>query len=116
MNSDQIKYYKKIPSSKKKFFPLLKDYGYNWYKISTIHSNNLSYLYINQLLIDEDLYKILYLIKDFHTSKIGKNNKINIYQNYLPKFKSRLKKIPKNFNNSWRSCFFKYFFWSKKRS
>ena len=93
---NEIKYYKKIPSSKKKFFPLLKDYGDNWYKISTIHSNNLSYLYINQLLTDEDLYKILYLIKDFHIFKISKRNKINIYQNYLPKFNSRLKKIPKS--------------------
>ena len=100
---NEINYYKRIPSNKKKFFPILNDYGHNWYKISTIHSNNLSYLYINQLLTIEDLDKIFKLVGEFHTYKINSNNKIDIYQNYLPKLNSRLAKIPnilikENFN------------------
>lgn len=93
---NEINYYRKLPANKKKFFPVLKDYGDNWYKISTIHSNNLSYLYINQLLTNEDLDKIFNIINEFHSYKINRNNKIDIYQNYLPKLNSRLSKIPKN--------------------
>jgi capsule biosynthesis phosphatase len=94
---NEINYYKKIPPRKKSFFPLLKDYGLNWYKISTIHTTNLSYLYLNQLITKKHFDLILNLISEFHNSKVPNNGKINIYSNYIIKLNSRLRKIKNKF-------------------
>ena len=91
---NEILYYKNLPANKKKYFPILHSYKKNSYKISTIHFNSLSYLYLNQILTKKDLFNILILISKFHEIK-NIRKKINIYANYNFKFNFRIKKLNK---------------------
>lgn len=90
----EINFLDNIPRKIKKFFPIVRDFGKNFYKMDTINGLKLSYLLINNLLTREDLTSLFKKISLIHESKkILQNEKINIYENYSKKFVSRTKNI-----------------------
>lgn len=94
--NSEINYLKKIPSKIKKFFPIVKETGKNFYKMETINGLKLSYLLVNNLLTKEDLTNLTKRLNFVHNSKIPTNkNKVNMYDNYSKKFTIRTKKLKK---------------------
>jgi capsule biosynthesis phosphatase len=86
----EINFLNNVPPKIKKFFPQIRDYGKNFYKMDTINGLKMSYLLINNLITKEDLTNIYNKLNFIHSSKIlKKNNKINIYENYSKKLISR---------------------------
>lgn len=90
--SNEIKYFKKLPSKLKRFFPKIISNGNNWYKMETIKGIQFSYLIENNLLQNEHIDRLLYQIEYIHKFKTIKNSK-NFYQNYNKKFNLRVKLI-----------------------
>lgn len=94
--NSEINYLKKIPTKIKKFFPIVKETGKNFYKMETINGLKLSYLLVNNLLTKEDLTNLTKRLNLVHNSKIPTNkNKVNMYDNYSKKFTIRTKKLKK---------------------
>ncbi|MDA9697300.1 sugar phosphate nucleotidyltransferase [Candidatus Pelagibacter sp.] len=90
----EINFLDNIPRKIKKFFPIVRDFGKNFYKMDTINGLKLSYLLINNLLTREDLTSLFKKISLIHDSKkILQNEKTNIYENYSKKFVLRTKNI-----------------------
>jgi len=89
----EVNFYKKIPRTLKNLFPNLVDYNKNSYKIETINGVLVSYLFLNKLLQNDSLKKILITLDKIHSFNQPLNNvkKINIYENYSNKFKQRIK-------------------------
>ena len=88
----EINYYKKIPRKIKSFFPNLLSYTKDSYKIETVNGVLVSYLFLNKLLQNDYLKKILISIDKIHMSgSLTKRDKnINIYKNYSYKFSERI--------------------------
>ena len=101
--NNEIKFLKNLPNKIKSFFPKIKSYGKNFYKMDTISGLKLSYLLINNLLTKDDLENIYRSLITIHSSKTKISQKnINIYLNYFQKLKTRLGKengIIKKFGN-----------------
>ena len=91
----EIYYYNNIPYELKKYFPIFINSGENWYSIEKIKGITLSYLYANESLTEDILYKYLQLFLEIHNFKkdnIDKiNSEINIYDNYINKINERYK-------------------------
>ena len=89
----EVNYYKKIPRKLKNLFPNLLDYTKDSYKIETINGVLVSYLFLNKLLQNDYLKKILTTLDRIHTynQPLNRIKKINIYDNYSNKFQQRIK-------------------------
>ena len=95
----EIYYYTNMPKEIKKYFPIFIDYGDDYYILEKINGITLSYLYVNESLSEDILYKYLLLINKIHKiheihtldDKYENIENINIYDNYSNKIKSRYK-------------------------
>ena len=54
----EINFLNNVPPKIKKFFPQIRDYGKNFYKMDTINGLKMSYLLVNNLITKEDLTNI----------------------------------------------------------
>ena len=88
--NNEIKFLKNLPNKIKSFFPKIRSYGKNFYKMDTINGLKLSYLLVNNLLTQDDLTAIFNSLSSIHSSKVKINDKkIDIYSNYYQKLKVR---------------------------
>lgn len=98
----EIHYYLNIPEKISSLFPKLFEYGEDgsktWYSMEKIHGLSVSEIYLSELLTTRLLKKILDCIltiqsttKTVFDEQREKNcgDKINIYENYVPKLKKR---------------------------
>jgi len=102
-NSDKIKgeifYYKNIPPSIRKYFPIFINHTENSYSIEKINGITLSYLFVNESLSEDIFLKYLLLLKEIHSLNTDdniENENIPIYDNYSKKLEERYK----NYNYS----------------
>jgi capsule biosynthesis phosphatase len=97
----EIYYYNNIPTQIKKYFPIFINNGENWYSIEKINGLTLSYLYVNESLSEDLLYKYLLILNQIHNLNKNNNDNLNIYSNYSNKIKYRYNNYDYNaFNNS----------------
>ena len=85
----EIYYYQNIPKNIKKYFPLFIDYGDDWYSLEKIDGITLSYLYVNESLSGNLFLEYLNVFKLIHNEKKDDFIGANIYDNYVPKIKTR---------------------------
>lgn len=90
--SGEIYYYQNIPKEIKELFPILIDTDPNntWYVVERIHGTTLSYLYVNELLTETLLLRVMEEgIHRIHSLTLPTRDYCNIYQNYATKLKER---------------------------
>lgn len=94
--SGEIYYYKNIPTEYKNYFPDLLNYDINnkWYEIKKVNGINVSDLYTNELLTEDNFKRILNILNTFH-KKIS-SEKLDLNDNYLRKLEYRFQ----NYNYS----------------
>ena len=93
---NEVKYYKNLPDNLKMYFPKLFNTGRNFYRIETVKGANFRDLYNNSLLLKNDISNLFNVLDKIHKHNVRNKSNTNIYQNYLIKFESRLKKIKKS--------------------
>jgi len=94
--SGEIYYYKNIPNEYKNYFPDLLSYDTKnkWYEITKINGINVSDLYTNELLTENNFKRILNILNTLH--KNVTSEKLDLNDNYLRKLEYRYK----NYNYS----------------
>ena len=84
----EIYYYQHIPNKFINLFPIFIKFTIDSYTIEKINGITLSYLYINELISEELLFKYLFILTQFHEYNNNIDD-INIFDNYIEKLKQR---------------------------
>lgn len=90
---NEIKYLKTIPEKIKNFFPKIKSFGEDWYKMETLKGIKVSYLLENDLLKLKHIDLIFKYLTQFHNYKSKDINFKKYHKNYTEKFDIRIKLI-----------------------